>query len=180
MKYFWNGLQFRISALFIVFFLLILSAIFGVLSTVGKPLLEKQAHEQVILAGRNIVSELGRRIALAESLATALANLGEQLLPDDALNKKLTEHVLNYEGTESFIAGGGLWPAPYQYDPKIERRSFFWGGTARGCCNITMITMTPKALAITMRSGMFRSGTWRRVRRSGPSRTWIPIPINRW
>ena len=132
MKYFWNGLQFRISALFIVFFLLILSAIFGVLSTVGKPLLEKQAHEQVILAGRNIVSELGRRIALAESLATALANLGEQLLPDDALNKKLTEHVLNYEGTESFIAGGGLWPAPYQYDPKIERRSFFWGRNSQG------------------------------------------------
>ena len=132
MKYFWNSLQFRVSALFIVFFLLILSAIFGVLSTVGKPLLEKQAHEQVILAGRNIVSELGRRIALAESLATALANLGEQLLPDDALNKKLTEHVLNYEGTESFIAGGGLWPAPYQYDPKIERRSFFWGRNSQG------------------------------------------------
>ena len=89
MKYFWNSLQFRVSALFIVFFLLILSAIFGVLSTVGKPLLEKQAYEQVILAGQNIVSELGRRIALAESLATALANLGEQLLPDDSLNRKL-------------------------------------------------------------------------------------------
>lgn len=132
MKYFWNSLQFRVSALFIVFFLLILSAIFGVLSTVGKPLLEKQAHEQVILAGQNIVSELGRRIALAESLATALANLGEQLLPDDALNKELTEHILNYEGTESFIAGGGLWPAPYQYDPEIERRSFFWGRNSQG------------------------------------------------
>ena len=132
MKYFWNSLQFRVSALFIVFFLLILSAIFGVLSTVGKPLLEKQAYEQVILAGQNIVSELGRRIALAESLATALANLGEQLLPDDSLNRKLTEHLLNYEGTESFIAGGGLWPAPYQYDPEIERRSFFWGRNSQG------------------------------------------------
>jgi diguanylate cyclase (GGDEF)-like protein len=132
MKYFWNSLQFRVSALFIVFFLLILAAIFGVLSTVGKPLLEKQAHEQVILAGQNIVSELGRRIALAESLATSLANLGEQLLPDDEVNKELTEHILNYEGTESFIAGGGLWPAPYQYDPKVERRSFFWGRDSQG------------------------------------------------
>lgn len=132
MKYFWNSLQFRVSALFIVFFLLIFGAIFGVLSAVGKPLLEKQAHEQVILAGQNIVSELGRRIALAESLATALANLGEQLLPDDALNKKLIEHILNYEGSESFIAGGGLWPAPYQYDPAIERRSFFWGRDSQG------------------------------------------------
>ena len=132
MNKFLNSLQFRVSALFVIFFLLILSAIFGVLSTVGKPLLEKQAHEQVILVGQNIVSELGRRIALAESLATALANLGEQLQPDDALNKKLTEHILNYEGTESFIAGGGLWPAPYRYDPEIERRSFFWGRDSRG------------------------------------------------
>lgn len=132
MEYFWHSLQFRVSALFVIFFLLILGAIFGVLSTVGRPLLEKQAHEQVILSGQNIVSELGRRVALAESLATALANLGEQLLPDDALNKKLTKHILNYEGTESVIAGGGLWPAPYQYDPKIERRSFFWGRNSQG------------------------------------------------
>ena len=132
MKYFWNSLQFRVSTLFIIFFLLILAAIFGVLSTVGKPLLEQQAHEQVILAGQNIVSELGRRIAMAESLAAALANLGEQLQPDDTLNKTLTEHILNYEGTESFIAGGGLWPAPYQYHPEIERRSFFWGRDSQG------------------------------------------------
>ena len=99
MRYFWNSLQFRVSALFFVIFLLVLSAIFGVLSTVGKPLLEKQAHEKVILAGQNIVSELGRRIALAESLATALANLGEQLRPDDALITQTTEsRSIGYEG----------------------------------------------------------------------------------
>ncbi len=132
MTYVWNSLQFRVSALFIIIFLVVLSAIFGVLSSVGKPLLENQAYEKVILAGQNIVSELGRRIALAESLAAALANLGEQLQSDDALNRKLIEHILDYEGTESFIAGGGLWPAPFQYDPEIERRSFFWGRNSQG------------------------------------------------
>jgi hypothetical protein len=62
------------------------------------------------MSGRNIVAELGSRTALAESLASALANLGEQLPPDDALNKRLIAKLINYEGTEAFIAGGGIWP----------------------------------------------------------------------
>ncbi len=132
MRHFWHSLQFKIPVLFTVSFLFILVVILGVFSTVGKSLLEKQAYREVILSGQNIVSELGRRIALAESLAAALANLGEKLPPDNELHKELTEHVMNYEGSESFIAGGGLWPAPYQYDAKIERRSFFWGRNNEG------------------------------------------------
>ncbi len=132
MKSFWSSLQFRIPTVFIVSFLLILVAVFGVFSTVGKRLLEKQAYKEVILAGENIVSELGTRVALAESLATALANTGEVLAPDDSATRQLVRHVLDYEGTESFIAGGGLWPAPYRYDPNIERRSFFWGRDSEG------------------------------------------------
>ncbi len=122
-----NSLQFRIPTVFIVSFLLILTAVFVVFTTIGKSLLEKQAYKEVILSGQNIVSELGTRIALAESLATALANLGEKLPADDAEHQKLIRHVMDYEGTEAFIAGGGIWPEPYLYDPSIERRSFFWG-----------------------------------------------------
>lgn len=79
MSGFRDSLQFKIPAVFALAFVLVLAAIFGVLSTVGKALLEKQAYEQVGLTGHNIVSELGRQVALAESLATALANLGERL-----------------------------------------------------------------------------------------------------
>lgn len=127
MREFWNSLQFKIPTVFIISFLLILAAIFGVFATIGKNLLDEQAYKQVILSGQNIVSELGTRIALAESLAIALANLGEELPPDDALVKKLAKHIIDLEGSEAFIAGGGLWPEPYKYDPRIERRSFFWG-----------------------------------------------------
>ena len=132
MRVFWNSLQFKIPTVFIISFLLILAAIFGVFATIGKNLLDKQAYKQVILSGQNIVSELGNRIAFAESLAIALANLGEELPPDDALVKKLAKHVIDLEGTETFIAGGGLWPEPYKYDPNIERRSFFWGRDHQG------------------------------------------------
>ena len=132
MRVFWNSLQFKIPTVFIISFLLILAAIFAVFATIGKNLLDKQAYRQVVLSGQNIVSELGNRIALAESLAIALANLGEELPSDDALVMKLAKHVIDLEGTETFIAGGGLWPEPYKYDPKIERRSFFWGRDHQG------------------------------------------------
>ena len=132
MSGFRDSLQFKIPAVFVLAFILVLTAIFGVLSTVGKTLLERQAHEQVRLAGQNIVSELGRQVALAESLATALANLGERLPQDAQLTRTLAEHVLDREGSEALIAGGGLWPAPFAFDPAVARRSFFWGRESSG------------------------------------------------
>lgn len=132
MHRFWNSLQFKIPAVFIVAFVLVLVAIFAVFSTIGKNLLQQQAHEAVVLSGKNMVAQLGKRIALAESLATALANLGETLEREEALTRKVVEHVMNYEGMEAFIAGGGLWPEPHRFDPEVERRSFFWGRDANG------------------------------------------------
>ncbi len=132
MTHLWNSLQFKIPAVFIVSFFLILVSVVVVFSTIGKRMLDKQAYEQVILSGQNIVSELGNRIALAESLALALANIGEQLPKDETITADMVRHTLDYKGTESFIAGGGIWPAPYQFDPDVERRSFFWGRDGLG------------------------------------------------
>lgn len=132
MKDIWRSFQFKIPAVFVISSLLIFLAIFAVFATIGKTLLEKQAYKQVTLAAENIVAQLGTRIAFTESLAMSLANLGETLPKDIQNNKALIQHVLNAEGTEAFIAGGGIWPAPNQYDPLIERRSFFWGRDASG------------------------------------------------
>ncbi len=132
MSGFWRSLQFRIPAVFVSAFVLALVAILVVLSTYGKRLLEDTARREVMLSGQNIVAELGGRIAYAESLASALANLGEELAHDAVLTRTLVKEVMDSPGTEDFIAGGGLWPEPYQFDPQQERRSFFWGRDAAG------------------------------------------------
>ena len=132
MSRFWRSLQFRIPAVFVSAFVLALAAILVVLSTYGKRLLEDYAKREVMLSGQNIVAELGGRIAYAESLAGALANLGEGLAHDAALTQSLVKEVMDSPGTEAFIAGGGLWPEPYQFDPQQERRSFFFGRDAAG------------------------------------------------
>jgi hypothetical protein len=75
---------------------------------VGRPRLERQAYQDVGLAGRNIVSELGRQLAVAESLATVLADLGEQLPRDDTLTRSVVQHLLEGTGSQTIIAGGPL------------------------------------------------------------------------
>jgi hypothetical protein len=155
MSKFSNSLQLRIQTVFIVSFLFILAAIFTVFSTIGKNLLEKQAYKEVQLSGQNIVSELGMRIALAESLATALANLGEGLV------------------------------AVYGQNPSsMIRRSnvtaFFGAGTAKVSFATTMITITPRALATTRKSGTYRRNISGKAKHSGRSPIWTPTLTNPW
>ncbi|MDH5680432.1 MAG: cache domain-containing protein, partial [Spirochaetota bacterium] len=39
--------------------------------------------------------------------------------------------LINYNNNP-VIAGGGVWPEPYVFDPKTKRRSFFWGKDLNG------------------------------------------------
>ena len=180
MTHLWNSLQFKIPAVFIVSFFLILIAVVVVFSTIGKRMLDKQAYEQVILSGQNIVSELGNRVALAESLALALANIGEQLPKQEDITADMVRHALDYQGTESFIAGGGIWPAPYLFEPDVERRSFFWGEMPVAGFSIMKIIMTLKAQVITTKNGMYLQSILVMMRCSGPSPTWIPTHSSPW
>ncbi len=128
----WRSLQFKIPTVFIISFIFIFLAIFGVFSTIGRNLLEKQAYKQITLSAQNIVSTLGHQVSYAESLAMSLAKLGETLPKDYEINKQIIRQVLDVKGSESFIAGGGIWPAPYKYNTEIESHSFFWGRNKSG------------------------------------------------
>ncbi|MCM8539039.1 MAG: ATP-binding protein, partial [Lentisphaeraceae bacterium] len=85
-----------------------------------------QGHEQSRQLGHRIVAELGQRVASTEAITKNLAQLGELLDKDPDQFKKIVPHIINFSG-DSKIAGGGIWPEPFTFDPKLERRSFFWG-----------------------------------------------------
>lgn len=72
------------------------------------------------------------RLNFAEALATAEANVYNQLDKDESLFKKVYPAIINKQGLENFIAGGGIWPEPFKFDGKTERRSFFWGRNKDG------------------------------------------------
>jgi signal transduction histidine kinase len=99
---------------------------------VGKQLLQEEMYEEVRLTGVGIINRLDENITHAETLAISLANLAETLPVDPQLYKQILPNIINYENAETLIAGGGIWPEPYLFDPKIARRSFFWGRDSQG------------------------------------------------
>ena len=122
-----GSLAVKIPLTFVVVMLVFIATFLSLLEFKGKPLIFELSNQQVQQTGESIVSQLGNRIELTESLVTAMANAGEALPPDDDLHHKVIQNIVNYEGTESFIAGGGIWPEPYLYQSTKARRSFFWG-----------------------------------------------------
>lgn len=128
----YDSLQFKMSTIFLALLLLIMLSVTLVLQTIGSRLVEEEAYLGLEAAEREVITELEKRTVLSATLADAMANLAEKLPVDKHLNKKLILQLMDYKGTEELIAGGGIWPAPYQFDPKLERHSFFWGRNRQG------------------------------------------------
>ncbi|WP_022942485.1 bifunctional diguanylate cyclase/phosphodiesterase [Psychromonas hadalis] len=123
----YESLQFKMSAIFFLLFLFITFSIFMVLNTFGHKLIEEGAYLRLNEANSKVVSKLEKHTILSATLVDAMANIAEKLPNDINVYKKLILQLVDYKGTETFIAGGGIWPAPYQFNEKIERHSFFWG-----------------------------------------------------
>ena len=120
----------------IVFMGLFLTVLIGsmmlVFSFVSEKEVERSAHNSVVFMGEKIIAKLDEKMGRAESLAMALANLGENLDLDHEKNKQLINELLDMEGYKGFIAGGGIWPEPYLLDPNKERASYFFGRDSDG------------------------------------------------
>jgi len=124
---FWGSLAFKIPLLFIIMLSFMMGAFLWVMENQGKPLLLKVAKQQVRETGESIVGALAERLALTASLVTSMANSAEALPKDTNQYKTVIKRQLDYQGTEHFIAGGGIWPEPFQFSKDRQRRSFFWG-----------------------------------------------------
>lgn len=123
----WRSLHFRVTFYQMLLLVGMLGSTVAIMFTVERSLLVEKGQDIQEQMGNRIVSDLQNRIYQIESLTTALANLGERLDPEESMYKRVVPHILDYENRESFIAGGGIWPGSYQFDPKVQRRSFFWG-----------------------------------------------------
>lgn len=131
-SHWYDSLQFKMSTIFLALLVLIMVSVTMVLKTIGSRLVEEEAYLKLEAAEREVITELEKRTVLSATLADALANLAEKLSADTKLNKELSLQLMDYKGTEELIAGGGIWPAPYQFDPDLERHSFFWGRNREG------------------------------------------------
>jgi Diguanylate cyclase, GGDEF domain/Cache domain len=128
----YNRLQVRVLGVFLVLFLLIMFMITFIVNTLGADLVERQAYLKLAGAGHRVVSELGSRTVQAASLVDSLAKIGAELPVQSRAFETLLQQVIDHEGSEHLIAGGGIWPEPFKFRADRERDSFFWGRNPAG------------------------------------------------
>ncbi len=120
-------LHVRIALLQLLVTLAIMTATLLVFKSHDRGVMLRQGYLHLTQIGQHIAERLSERVILVEGLTGTLANLGESLEPDPVQFKTIIPHLLDYESNAEFIAGGGIWPEPYAFDPSRERSSFFWG-----------------------------------------------------
>ncbi len=126
-----KSLIFKIPLGFAIIFIIAITALLLFLRTFVRAQIEDQAEQLVEQTGRGMVVELEERLEMAETLAIVLANVGETIAEDTPETRALLLKLIDHPGSESFIAGGGIWPEPFVFDSKKERSSLFWGRNNR-------------------------------------------------
>ncbi|MCP4670731.1 MAG: hypothetical protein GY857_05440, partial [Desulfobacula sp.] len=122
-----NTLQFRINLLFVILMFATAIIIVVVIQTVGKSLIIKENYKFIEQKGRTVIAQLGQQVSYVEAMSKSLANVAQTLPNDAALYKKTIPQILYGNNYRAKIAGGGIWPESYAFEPETERRSFFWG-----------------------------------------------------
>lgn len=128
--------KYRLSARLITGLLLLITLIlmlsFSVIWFKGRPLLRNIGEQSQTLLGQNVALALEQQLSLVAGISRSLAEIGLHLPKDEELVRKMVPPVLNQLGSDSLIAGGGIWPEPHAYQQGLIRRSFFWGRNASG------------------------------------------------
>lgn len=122
----YESLQFRLMVGLLITLVMLIAAVVTVNQTLLHDVLTEKNFELVEQAGNRLMTELGQKVEATESLTRSIANLGETMPNDPDLVKDLVPHMMDYEDIDAIIAGGGVWPEPFAFDPNAKRRSFFW------------------------------------------------------
>lgn len=97
-----------------------------VMNTWGKTRFVEEAEYSIEQIGNNAVAELNQRTQEIAALTRTLATTSQELPKSAATFQTVIPSLLEFDG-DLDVAGGGIWPEPYRFDPEQERRSFFWG-----------------------------------------------------
>ena len=92
----------------------------------GKKLVFRESSRLIQQTGDSAVSDLTVRTQEVAALTRTLGLTVEQLSKSETIFRSLIPAIIDFQG-DMDIAGGGVWPEPYRFDPDVEKRSFFWG-----------------------------------------------------
>ncbi len=118
-----------------LFLILAFGSIFSVLwvvHTTGRDVLIQQSRNQLKTRNQALIASLGSTVDRISAIATSMAGMASTLPQDSLLVINVLPRLLEDGDSNSIIAGGGLWPEPFAFNPEHERYSFFWGRNSEG------------------------------------------------
>ncbi|MEM1168489.1 MAG: ATP-binding protein [Cyanobacteria bacterium P01_H01_bin.35] len=92
----------------------------------GKKLVFRESSRLIQQTGDSAVSDLTVRTQEVAALTRTLGLTVQQLSKSETIFRNIIPAIIDFQG-DMDIAGGGVWPEPYSFDPDVEKRSFFWG-----------------------------------------------------
>ncbi|MGJ8641464.1 MAG: ATP-binding protein [Opitutaceae bacterium] len=121
------SLQFRLFIIFFTFLLVLSVSVVHVVQKRTKERVFSSSRAYTIEKGHSVANRIGQQVAYIEGVANSMARIASTAPTDPDLLHELIPSLLENDLADSMIAGGGVWPEPYQFNPDRERNSFFWG-----------------------------------------------------
>ena len=131
MKYAPNIRRHVFTGFLVSFLILGASIIFLQREIITQYLVQSQLKQYTVI-GNNIIKDIYARLTIAEVAATSIANAAQVLPKETEIFEKVIPALIDQQGYEFLIAGGGYWPEPGMFTPGVDRRSFFWGRQTDG------------------------------------------------
>ena len=96
-----------------------------------EPERDEELRESASKEMNRIVLAINEHLERAGTTAQSLANAAK-LMPavsteQSRIIKPIIKSIMETPGSEYLIAGGGIWPEPFQFNIEKERDSYFWG-----------------------------------------------------
>lgn len=127
-----RSISFRLCLLHLAAFGLLVICSMALIFTMQRSLMIKQGEDFVEQVGLRVVSDLNGLILQAQNQTRVMADMAQVINQDTNQYKKIFGNIIIPADMQNVVAGGGIWPEPYTFDPDKERSSFFWGVQPNG------------------------------------------------
>ena len=127
-----NSIRLKLGLGFISLTIILMAIMAFVLHVQLRTEIEEQSFQAVENSGNRITAEILRQLSVAKTIANSIANHSKLENYDEQRSKDVIPSLIDIAGTRHIIAGGGLWPEPFTFNPNKERASLFWGRNGTG------------------------------------------------
>ncbi len=171
----------QIILCFTIILFLMIGSIWFISNITSQATISEWVSAQRRTVAKTILEKLNKDTSQVQSLAFALMNQAKFTDLDDMHSlKKIAPIILDYPTTKNIIAGGGVWPEPYAFDPKKERDSYFWGKDDTGQFKFFNDIIYRKVSNIFRKNGMHRFRICLRGNVIGPGHILMLIQKSQW